>query len=312
MYLPFIHPPFLKAQSHSRMGLKSLSIEDWIVLGSDFCAQLAEKQQLLQHHYDDVFVAQDSTQAAQQEVLSLLVDHLLQRFPGVYKSIGEGEGASGIRNLNTQEALRYADFAHAPLDLAGRLVAEDLCLMMPAESEYCLAAASVCFPQQWTLREKFGKPMSHIHSPVPDYSDMLARPVGHVFSRLRESFPGVRFNWSVVDSPALYMGEHGPKRRLLGEVTADSAGHSLWLRVERQTIRRLPVSGGVLFTIRTFVYPLSQVVEVPDAAKQLEIAVRSLTEEMQVYKNLLPFRTALLDYLRARSLERTSRNAVMS
>lgn len=299
MYLPFF-----KEQGRPKMGLAPLAIEDWIVIDEDYCTQLAERQRLLQHRYDDVFMAQDDTQAAQKESLMILVSHLLQHHPDTYQPIDANNGddykgkQEGIRNLKTKQVWRYADFEKSPLDLAGRLVSEDLCLMMPSAAGYCLAAASVCFPQRWVLREKFGKPMSQIHQSVPNYTKRLERPVNSVFSRLKEGFPGLRFNWSLVDSPDLYLAQNRNKTLFDSRITAENAGARLWLRVERQTIRRMPTSGGILFTIRTFVYPLSQVVEVPEAAQQLAEAVQVLQKEMQIYKSILPFRAALLEYLR--------------
>ena len=143
--------------------------------------------------------------------------------------------------------------------------------------------------------------MGQIHQSVPDYTRLLACPVDNVFSRLKEDFSGLRFNWNIVDSPALHLMQAKYTTLFNSDITAENAGRCLWLRVERQTIRRLPISGGILFTIRSFVYPLSQVVEVPDAAGQLAKAVQSLKREMQTYKNLVPFKTALLEYLEVKS-----------
>ncbi|MEL7067633.1 MAG: DUF3445 domain-containing protein [Cyanobacteria bacterium J06581_3] len=289
MYLPFV-----KEKGRLRMGLQPLPVEDWIVIDQDFCEQLAEKKQLLKYRHGDVFAEQENTQPAQQEVLSLLVNHLLQCFPDVYQSANDGQE---IHNLKTQQVWKYSDFEQSPLDLAGRLVTEDLCLMMPSPAGYCLAAASVCFPLRWVLKDKMGKPMGQIHTTVPDYTKKLARPVDSVFSRLKEDFPGLRLNWSIVDSPDLHLMQDKRKTTVNSNITAEDAGHCLWLRVERQTIRRLVTSGGILFTIRSFVYPLSQVVEIPGAAKQLFEAIQLLKKEMQTYKNILPFKPALLEYL---------------
>jgi hypothetical protein len=57
-----------------------------------------------------------------------------------------------------------------------------------------------------------------------------------------------RVNWSLVDTPEPY---RPPEHRARAAITAALAGEQLWLRVERQTLRRLPDSGAVLFGIRT-------------------------------------------------------------
>ena len=290
-----IHLPFMESKRHLTMGLKALSLESWLDIDGKLESYLQYKAQLLANHHPDVFVALPNTQAAQQEVLQLLMEHLFTYFPEIYKPLERG-----IHTLKTQEIWKFASFAEAPLDLAGRLVQEDLCLLLPGDQGYVLSAASVCFPQRWSLREKLGQPMGRIHQRVPDYAQRLERPVDNVFARLQEGFPGLRFNWSIVDSPDLFLNEDKQVTALNAAITAENAGQTLWLRVERQTLRRLPVSQGILFTIRTYLYPLEQIVETPTVAAQLAQAVSALQPEMQVYKNLLPFREALLNYLTLR------------
>lgn len=288
------------------MGLQPLMLKDWIEIDRDFATQLRYKKWLLAHRYEDVFAALDKTQVAQQECLNLLIAHLLQHFPDVYQTGdckrsssevgGEAIVPNTLINLATGESWRCSDCAIAPLDLAARLVQEDLCLMLPAKTGYQLAAASVCFPLRWKLREKLSQPISQIHQQVPGYSARLARPVDHVFDHLRGDYPGVRFNWSIVDSPELHLTEEKYATDFNSKITAQNVPEKLWLRVERQTLRRLPVSRGILFTIRTY-HPIAQVIEKHEVAAQLANAIQALSPNMQKYKNLLPFRQALLAYL---------------
>ena len=84
-------------------------------------------------------------------------------------------------------------------------------------------------------------------------------------------------------------------------MTAANAGQTLFLRVERQTLRRLPRTEAVLFGIRVHVYPLASAVAVPDTAARLAEAVRALPEATLRYKSLLPIRQALLDWLDAKA-----------
>lgn len=300
MYLPFVEKSLYPA-----MGLKPLALASWIEIDADFASQLSCKTWLLANRYSDVFVAQPGTQAAQQEVLDMLSEHLLQYFPSIYQPL---EHSHGICNLRTQQVWSFADFAEAPLDLAARLIQEDLCLMLPSNQGYRLAAASVCFPQRWNLREKLGQPISQIHHHVPEYAQKLAHPVDSLFERLRESHPGLRSNWSLVDSPELYLESGKYVSDLNPVITADNAGKKLWLRVERQTIRRMPISQGVLFSIHSYIYPLAKVTESPEIAAQLSKAILSLKPAMQSYKSLLPFKSALLSYLDARQIAVTRLN----
>ena len=289
---PPIYLPFLAKAKPPAMGLKPLSVSEWIQIDKEFAPQLKRKEELLASRYEDVFVSLPDSQPAQQEVLELTCEHLLQHFSTIYQLQG-----SSIYNTKTNQSWNFSDFEPNPLDLAARLIQEDLSLMMPGEQGYYLAAASVCFPQRWNLREKLGLPMTRIHQAVPDYGKKLAQPVDSVFDRLKEDYPGLRFNWSVLNSSELYLQSGKHKSQINPDITAENAGEKLWLRVERQTIRRMPTSRGVLFTIRTYRYPLAQIAEMPGVAAGLIEAIQKLPVAMQKYKSLPTFKSALLGYL---------------
>ena len=106
-----------------------------------------------------------------------------------------------------------------------------------------------------------------------------------------------RLNWSVTDDPALFQLEGKHRTSLDLSVTPANAGERLFLRVERQTLSRLPRSGFVLFTIRVHSYPLSRVAAQPGAAARLALAVRAMPDAMAAYKSLPPFKAALLGFL---------------
>lgn len=288
-------PPYFPFKDGWRMamGLKPLPLENWIEIDADFTAQIMLKTRLLTERYADVFSSLPETTTAQQEGLQLLIKHLLHYFPQHYQQQGDY-----IHNRTTDQVWCLTDFATNPFDLAGRLVQEDLCLMLPTEVGYQLAAASVCFPLRWQLREKLGQPVGAIHQQVPNYANQLERPVDHFFARLKSDYPGYRFNWSIVDSPELFLAQQKGITASDPIITDQNAGSCLWLRVERQTLRRLPVSNSVLFTIRTYIYPLSQIAADSELAHQLANAIEQIPPTMQQYKNLLPIRTALLRYLR--------------
>ena len=111
------------------------------------------------------------------------------------------------------------------------------------------------------------------------------------------SRPVWRVNWSLNDDPSLFQ----PVRRLESEpdeaITTNNAGQRIFLRCERQTIRRLPVTGWVLFTIKTHVDPLSSLAGRPDIAEALAGSIRSLPDGSRRYKNIIPFEKSVLAYL---------------
>lgn len=142
--------------------------------------------------------------------------------------------------------------------VAARTVWEDLCVCQAdADGTYRLTAAAVAFPTDWRLSEKFGQPLDFIHRPIHGYAEQLSAGVNHFFATLKPDQIFGRANWFVMASDALrYLPDDDPATRF-AHVTADNAGDTLFARCERQTLRRLPETGAVLFTIGVAVEPLA-------------------------------------------------------
>lgn len=288
-YRPFMDGPF-----RLHMGLRALDLEHWIERGDDLEQQQARRRVLLDARRAEVFAALPESAPGQAEVLALLLAHIERRFPESYR-----REDWRIAHLATGEAFATGDFAGAPLELAGRLVQEDLCLMQKAGESYRLVAAVLCFPSRWRLADKIGRPLDPIHAPVPGFAEQLSAPVGRFFANLQAARPVWRANWSLVETPELFLPpEHRTQPIELGEA---DAGERLWLRVERQTLRRLPATGEVLFTIRTYVEPLARAAGTPEAAGALGARIREMPEPVARYKNIAPVRAPLLAWLDRRA-----------
>ncbi|MEO1400334.1 MAG: DUF3445 domain-containing protein [Cyanobacteria bacterium J06635_1] len=298
--------PFKQRGWQLAMGLHPLPVGNWIDIDSHFTQQLARKEQLFAQRHDDIWGSLPESHAAQQETLDLLLDHLQTHFPEYYQRQG-----NLVTNQLTQQRWHLDEFAENPLDLAGRLVQEDLCIMQPGPEGYFLAAASLCFPFKWKLLEKLGLPMAKIHKPVPGYKEKLQNPVNGLFERLKPEYPSYRFNWGVVDTPELFLAPEGdphghgtpeddapqPSPKSHADYYAIPTAEELWLRVERQTLRRLKKTGAILFTIHTYLHSISDLVRQPLVIGHLMEALDQIPKDMQEYKNLPPLRAALLAYL---------------
>jgi hypothetical protein len=288
-YRPFLDGPWRLA-----MGIKALALDEWIEIDDRFAAQLAERRRLLEGARDAVLGELPESRPGQRELLALLLDHLPERFPEHYRRI-DGR----IENLVTGERFALAAWDDAPLELAGRLVQEDLCLMQRGDAGYRLVAAALCFPAHWRLADKLGRPLQAIHEPVPGFAERLADPVDRFFANIQATRPVWRLNWSLVDAPTLFRPpEHRGNPR---PISAGQAGRQLWLRVERQTLRRLPRSGDVVFGIHTYVDPLEDAIDSPEAAQALAARIREMPDTMARYKSILPIRAPLLAWLDGRA-----------
>jgi len=80
----------------------------------------------------------------------------------------------------------------------------------------------------------------------------------------------------------------------------------LRLRVERQTLRRLPKSGAVVFTIRTYIVPIEEVVKEPGVPERLASAIKSWGKDIAEYKGRerAGWGKILVDYLEQKAEEK--------
>ena len=265
-----------------KLGLRARSEAKWLPSNDLFgnraarSEQIALKTELLAKHHQNVFSAMPNTNAASDEVLAMVRQHL---------TIYHNDQAH-----NDHMAASDADLH--PLDRAARLVPEDLLLLAPFPKavavgatavKWHLVAASLCFPGHWVLAEKMGKPLGAIHDPVPHYDERLAGPVDRFFNKMTVGPISTRMNWSLQIGTDLFT----PHRTQRQAATSDLDNHKLCLRLENQTLRKLPQTGFVLFTIRTYIEPVSRWKHTPNAIDDLAKMLNDMSSESQSYKGAL-------------------------
>lgn len=263
-------PPWLA------MGLARIDHDRWLVADDDRPAQLALRRRLLAERHDDVFAAVPGTEGAGAEALALVEDWLERH--GL--DTGAPSGGDGA-------------VVH-PLERAGRLVQEDLVLMAPHDDGYHLDAAVLCFPSHWRLRDKFGGSAMAIHGPVPRYDQELATRVDRFLDRLAPDVVVARRNWTVHPDDALWSPDPPADPTPVDQAEVAT---SLVLRSERQTLRRLPQTGVVLFTIRVQQAPFGALAAHPAAAAALAARLRAQPASLTAMNGLAPHLAAVLPWL---------------
>ena len=203
--------------------------------------------------------------------------------------------SSGIRVAGFEDDTALDD--EPPLLGAAFLRAEDLVIMRRGDDGWRLAAASLSFPSSWRLAEKFARPITAIHEPVPGFSEGTrnAMLVERIFDNLAPDAPVLRGNWSIYGDDRLFHPEpHSGEGPAADKTTP-------FLREERQTLTRLPATGDILFTILITVTPLTELAATDDGrakAHDLSSQLAAMSEAELGYKSLTgrqPYLTALLD-----------------
>ncbi len=201
--------PSARVSGPYRLGLVRLSEHEWLQADPD----LATRCQYFDAYPESVIV-QPAAEAAGEELAAML-------------------GVTG------------------GLEQAARAAWEDFCLLTREApgAPLLLTGAAVAFPTDWRIAEKIGKPLLAVHQPIHGYAEQLSAGVDSFMDGLAAGQLFGRSNAFVQPGDALrYLPESDPATRF-SHVTAENAGETLWVRCERQTLRRLPQTGTILFTI---------------------------------------------------------------
>ena len=192
--------------------------------------------------------------------------------------------------------------------ISARLIQDDLAIMFEKEDgQYYLFAGAILLAGFWRLEDKFGMALSEIHTSgdVPGFKQKLEKGMMSFFRRIQPQSPVLRNNYFLqVDdhlpwSHSIGSEDFGDGLQAQGWTTAEKnkAIEHHHFRSERQSLRRLPRSGGVVFTIRTYFEPVTKIAEEPGVPGRLASAVRSWGDDVSRYKGRERYQDVLLEYL---------------
>lgn len=221
-------------------GVRPLGDASWLTVDDAYAAQVDYRRKLIATRRDAVFWQSDTATDAVAE----LHDAAVQLLPALGFSVT-------ARHIFCPDGVELDREADNPLVTLGKAVQEDICILQKQGDEHVLTAAVLCFPAGWTLAEKGGRALSHIHAPVDVYDDTMARRVQRMFNAVRSDSPLWRNNYLHYDNADLFQplteAEAATRRTCTNPQTAP------YIRAERQSILRLPKTQALVFSIHTYV-----------------------------------------------------------
>lgn len=187
-----------------------------------------------------------------------------------------------------------------PLTWAGTQVQEDICLLDQRDGALWLDAGLVTFAADWSLAFDIGMSFLEFHGPVPRVHEAGVMPAAEQFlMRLTPDQAYRRTNWTLTIDRRLDVSterypEWGRDRRLL---TQAEVGDRVHLRVEVQHLVRLPVSGAIMFLIRSSMLPVRELLLVPEWARRTRDVLAELPDDMADYKGIIRYRDLVVAWL---------------
>ncbi|KII95957.1 hypothetical protein PLICRDRAFT_234134 [Plicaturopsis crispa FD-325 SS-3] len=271
---------------------------------------------------------------ASVELVYELAEYLSRRYPETYqvKRYEAGEkapdvegwyGAPAIKSVTIEPmGVTYDIREDNAMEVAGLLVQDDIALMLEGtDGKYYFQAGAICLAGFWRMRDKIGTSMEQIHDSgnVPQYREKLHTSLERFFRRMPVDKPVIRNNYFIQvvtaahtsaeiedidpDELAWSTTTNGPEdtfthgNRFTPGADALPTPATLRFRTERQTLRRLPRSGAIVFTVRTYLTPVEALGREKGVPGRMASAVRSWGEDVAIYKGQAFYRDVLLGYL---------------
>ena len=241
---------------------------------------------------------------ASWDLLELIMTSKARDYPHWFELHKQGDKWHWINKpLEIEQKFTFGDettLPYGPMEYITRQTQGDFSLQDHRDDNLWMDAGMITTQADWSLDFDVGMSFHEWHAPVP-----LAHEKG-IFDRalkfllnLQLGAPVRRFNWTMTVDPLLDTSpetypQWGPTRASL---TPETIGKRMHLRVELQTLIRLPRSNAIAFPIRCYLIKFDELVTVPKWGRRLHRVIRDLPEELAVYKGFARNRPMMLDYL---------------
>lgn len=241
---------------------------------------------------------------AQWDFLEMTMENMAKDYPEQFK-LTKNDNNWTWKNLplGIEDSFVFGDAGTLPMEpfeYMGRQVQGDYVLLDQREGTLFADAGFITSQADWSLAFDIGMSWHQWHAPVPqmDKLGVLERGLKFLLS-LQQGNPVRRTNWTMTINPRLdtspeHYPQWGPDR---ATVTPENIGEKAHLRVELQTMFRLPRSNGILFGIRAYLISLEELKVYPRRVKRFHRVLRGLHPDLQEYKGIKGYLPLVVEWL---------------
>lgn len=279
--IPRPYRPFRWAY-HQTMSLTKMEPNWWLELENTYEERMRQRQEIFQREGEKVLNMLPGSEFACKELMEMSLQFLCARYPQYFRLDKEKMiFHNGI--LKTESDLRNTH----PLHVLFNNVPEDFAITMrnPDDGLYVFRAGQICSALGWNVGSKIGKTLPEIHAPVPDYKEKMQMSMDRYFTKKPTDKAIQRGSWGLeVDQP-LYMPPGDPHEKLRDVQMADLDISRCNLRVDWQTLRRLPLSGAIVFNFKALFTPIEEFRTEPYMPALVLKVLNEAKPNLMAYKN---------------------------
>jgi hypothetical protein len=296
-----LYRPYSWAAADFQLGLRPISPKRWVLMGPAYAETMCEKRKLLATYPQFYYRSLPSSIRGQRELRDRVVAHLVADYPEHFVRTG-----LVIKSLVTGIEWDLRDDSLEPLLQLSNIIEEDFMLIEEVEGSPRITAASNAYSSSGRLVASVGRNIEWAHQPVPNLTDKLGPKINRVIGSVHAATPCERFNWQLTPISTIFFPRdnphaanaaamHGVFESLL--CNPERAGELLWIRVERQTLSRLPDSHAVAFSLHTYSDPLLSIQSDLQAVRAMLALLHAYSEDRWKYSEMDILREPIINWL---------------
>ncbi|KAF8150626.1 hypothetical protein B0H34DRAFT_784890 [Crassisporium funariophilum] len=277
---PRPYRPF-RWQYHQTMSLKKLERNHWLELDSSYRERIAERKEIFNRHGRNAVNLLPGGEDACSELVETVIQFLCIRYPCQF--------SFNNRTRVFHNAILGADYdlkKISPLTFLLENVPDDFMIMMEDAKTgfYVLKGGSTCTGMGWNMAGKIGKNLQEIHLPAPDYKEKMLMSMDRFFSKLTSDQPIQRASWQLEIGKPLYLQPDDPLFPPRFKQLEDLSLDDIYLRVDRQSLLRLPRSRAIIFGVNVIFTPITVLRNEPYIPRLLATVLRDGKRNLLDYK----------------------------
>lgn len=250
------------------------------------------------------YVALPHMMDAQWDFLELTMESLANDYPEHFTLTKDGSTWTWENKpLGIRDTFTFGDSStlpREPMDYMGRQVQGDFVLLDQRDETLYADAGMVTCQADWSLAFNVGMSWREWHGPVPRATELgvMDRALKYLLN-LQLANPVRRLNWTMTVNPRLdtspenYPHWGGDRNK----VNAQNVSDLIHLRVELQSLFRLPRSNAIVFSIRCYLMSLKDIATYPRWAKRLHRVQKTMHPDLIEYKGMTKFHPLVVQWL---------------
>lgn len=254
----------------------------WLELENTYTSRIEERKGLFQKYGDKVLQYLPGSELACKELMEMCLQFYCARYP-TYFSLSEDKKIfyNGILKEETDISTM------PPLHVVLNNIPEDFAVMLRNEADgmYYFRAGVICSSLGWNVGTKIGLQLSDIHKPIPLYKEKMAFSMDRYFSKMPTNSPIQRGSWGLEIGTPLFMPVGDPHEKEREIQKEDLTIDECYFRVDWQTLRRIPLSGAIVFNFKALFTPVKEFRDEPYIPALLLKIIKEAKRPMMEYKN---------------------------